>query len=183
MFLQSKISLTLTIYNVLFSGANQSPFIDLQYFYMLKSVSLFSIYKVFTGSNQFPFFFLQEYYRFKPHSLFWFTMFLQGQISLLIYMIFTRYLRVLGRKINRLFPKKILWICVKHFTRFYMVSYPLLPKDAGCKCFLQLIIYTKKLLNSDWLRIGCSSFVTRVQITNCFWLAENTKETTKNQSD
>ena len=31
-----------------------------------------------------------------------------------------------------------------------------------------LIIYTKKLLNSDWLRKECSSSVTRVQITNGF---------------
>ena len=65
----------------------------------------------------------------------------------------------------------------------------------GCK-YQTLIIYTKKLLNSDWLRKECSSsvtrvqtcntsakLVTRVQITNGFWLAENTKETTKNQSD
>ena len=28
-----------------------------------------------------------------------------------------------------------------------------------------------------------AKLVTRVQITNGFWLAENTKETTKNQSD
>ena len=54
----------------------------------------------------------------------------------------------------------------------------------------------EKILNSDWLRKECSSsvtrvqtcntsakLVTRVQITNGFWLAKNTKETTKNQSD
>ena len=29
-----------------------------------------------------------------------------------------------------------------------------------------LIIYTKKLLNSDWLRKECSSSVTRVQTCN-----------------
>ena len=46
-----------------------------------------------------------------------------------------------------------------------------------------LIIHTKKLLNSDWLRKECSSSVTRVQTTNGFWLVENTKDTTKNQSD
>ena len=40
----------------------------------------------------------------------------------------------------------------------------------------------EKLPNSDWLRKEYSSSVTRVQITNSFWLAENTKETTKNQS-
>ena len=45
------------------------------------------------------------------------------------------------------------------------------------------LIYTKKLLDSYWLRKECSSSVTRVQITNGFWLDENTKETTKNQSD
>ena len=32
-----------------------------------------------------------------------------------------------------------------------------------CDIALQLIIYTKKLLNSDWLRKECSSSVTRVQ--------------------
>ena len=37
--------------------------------------------------------------------------------------------------------------------------------------FLRVIIYTKKLVNSHWLRKECSSFVTRVQITNGFWLA------------
>ena len=35
----------------------------------------------------------------------------------------------------------------------------------GCK-YQTLIIYTKKLLNSDWLRKECSSFVTRVQTCN-----------------
>ena len=49
--------------------------------------------------------------------------------------------------------------------------------------FTILITYTKKLLNSDWLRKECSSSVTRVQITNGFWLTENIKETTQNQSD
>ena len=44
-------------------------------------------------------------------------------------------------------------------------------------------IHKKKLLNSDWLRKESSSPVTRVQITNGFWLAENTKETNENQSD
>ena len=39
------------------------------------------------------------------------------------------------------------------------------------KCFdhfKRLIVYTKKLLNSDWLRKECSSPVTLVQITNGF---------------
>ena len=71
-----------------------------------------------------------------------------------------------------------------------------LGQNAVFHNFEILIIYTKKLLNSDWLRKECSSsvtrvqtcntsakLVTRVQITNGFWLAENTKETTKNQSD
>ena len=39
-----------------------------------------------------------------------------------------------------------------------------------------LIIYTKKLLNSDWLRKECSFSVRRVQIINGFWFAENTKK-------
>ena len=39
----------------------------------------------------------------------------------------------------------------------------------GLMFFMSLIIYTKKLLNSDdWLRKECSSSVTRVQITNGF---------------
>ena len=39
------------------------------------------------------------------------------------------------------------------------------------KCFdhfQRLIVYTKKLLNSDWLRKECSSPVTLLQITNGF---------------
>ena len=39
------------------------------------------------------------------------------------------------------------------------------------KCFdyfQRLIVYTKKMLNSDWLRKECSSPVTLVQITNGF---------------
>ena len=35
-----------------------------------------------------------------------------------------------------------------------------------CMSFTTLIIYTKKLLNSDWLRKECSSSVTRVQTCN-----------------
>ena len=38
----------------------------------------------------------------------------------------------------------------------------------GLMFLMSLIIYTKKLLNSDWLRKECSSSVTRVQITNGF---------------
>ena len=95
MFLQGQISLPLSIYNI-FTGSNQSPFIDLKCFYRVKSISLFSIYKVFTGSNQFlssfcdvftgskqsPCIDLLEFYRFKSVSLFLFTVFLQGQMSL-----------------------------------------------------------------------------------------------------
>ena len=90
MFLQGQISLPLLIYNV-FTWTNQSPFIDLQYFYRVKSVSISSIYKVFTGSNQFPFFFLQGFYRVKTVSLYRFTRILQVQTSLpfLIYNVFT----------------------------------------------------------------------------------------------
>ena len=90
MFLQGQISLPLLIYNV-FTWTNQSPFIDLQYFYRVKSVSLSSIYKVFRGSNQFHFFFLQGFYRVKTVSLYRFTRILQVQTSLpfLIYNVFT----------------------------------------------------------------------------------------------
>ena len=69
-------------------------------------------------------------------------------------------------------------------------------KEASGRGVTELIIYTKKLPNSDWLRKECPSsvtrmqtcntsakLVTRLQITNGFWLAENAKETTKNQSD
>ena len=150
MFLQGQISLPLLIYNV-FTGSNQSPSIDLQYFYRVKSVSISSIYKVFTGSNQFPLFFLQGFYRVKTVSLYRFTRilqvqtslpfliynvftgsnqslffrftrflrvksvslfrfprFLQGPINVLIYMMFTRYLHVLNKKIYVLFAKNIL---------------------------------------------------------------------------
>ena len=42
----------------------------------------------------------------------------------------------------------------------------------------------KRLLNSDWLRKECSSPspVTRVQVTNGFWLTEKEKKPTRNQS-
>ena len=90
MFLQGQISLPLLIYNV-FTWTNQSPFIDLRYFYRVKSVSLSSIYKVFRGSNQFHFFFLPGFYRVKTVSLYRFTRILQVQTSLpfLIYNVFT----------------------------------------------------------------------------------------------
>ena len=58
-----------------------------------------------------------------------------------------------------------------------------LGQNSVLRNFEILIMYTKKLLNSDWLRKECSFSVTRVQITNAFCLAENTKETNKNQSD
>ena len=134
MFLQGQISLPLLIYNV-FTWTNQSPFIDLQYFYRVKSVSIssiykdrvkpvsfllltrflqgqnslpLSVYKNFTGSNQSPFFDLQCFYRVKSVSLFRFPRFLPGPINVLIYMMFTRYLHVLHKKIYGLFTKKIL---------------------------------------------------------------------------
>ena len=43
-----------------------------------------------------------------------------------------------------------------------------LSLSGGTSLNTMLIIYTKKLLNSDWLRKECSSSVTRVQITNGF---------------
>ena len=148
MFLQGQISLPLLIYNI-FTRSNRYPSLRFTRFLQSQTSFLSSFCKVFTGSKQSPFIDLQEFYRFKPVSLFWFTMFLrvksvslfrfprflQGPINVLIYMMFTRYLHVLNKNIYGLFTKKILQICVKHFTRFYVVSYPLLPKDAGCKCF------------------------------------------------
>ena len=61
---------------MVFTGSNQSPFLDLQCYYMVKSASLFD---------------LQGFYRVKSVSLFRFTMFLQGQTSLpfSIYSVFT----------------------------------------------------------------------------------------------
>ena len=73
-------------------------------------------------------------------SLSRFQRFLQNQISVLIYMIFTCYLHVLRRNIYRLFTKNI---------HFYIVSYPLLPKDAGCKCFLPLNLHGEVKLKID----------------------------------
>ena len=85
------------------------------------------------------------------------------------------------------------WLIWKHHPTHFFAAYWLTSVFCGC---LLTNTYTKKLLNSDWLRKECSSSVTRVQtcntsvkpetrvqITNGFWLAENTKETTKNQSD
>ena len=78
MFLNNQISLPLLIYNTL-TGSNQSPFIDLQYFYGVKSVSPFRIttflqgqislplliYNVFTESNQSPFIDLHYFHEVK----------------------------------------------------------------------------------------------------------------------
>ena len=117
----TQISLPLSIYNI-FTGSNQTPFIglqdlqgqidlplvDLQGFYRVEPVSFLlftrflqgqnslplSIYKNFTGSNQSPFFDLQGFTGSKSVSLFRFPRFLQGKISVLTYMMFTRYLHV-----------------------------------------------------------------------------------------
>ena len=78
MFLNNQISLPLLIYNT-FTGSNQSPFIDLQYFYGVKSVSPFRIttflqgqislplliYNVFTESSQSPFIDLHYFHEVK----------------------------------------------------------------------------------------------------------------------
>ena len=53
MFLDNQISLPLLIYNT-FTGSNQSPFIDLQYFYGVKSVSPFRITMFSQGQISFP---------------------------------------------------------------------------------------------------------------------------------
>ena len=87
MLLQGQISLPFSI-DIVITGSNRSPFFDLQWYYRVKSVSLFrftrflqglislpfSLYNVITGSNRSPFFDLQCYYRVKPVSLFRFTM-------------------------------------------------------------------------------------------------------------
>ena len=91
-FLRGGKSLSLSIYKN-FTGSNQSPFFDLQCFYRVKSVFFFR----FT-----------RFLRVKSVSLFRFPRFLQGPINVLIYMMFTRYLHVLNKKIYGLFTKKIL---------------------------------------------------------------------------
>ena len=50
------------------------------------------------------------------------------------------------------------------------VTSPTWGPPPPCKQALRviIIIYTKKLLNSDWLKKECSSLVTRVQITTGF---------------
>ena len=65
-FLQGQIGLSFSLYKV-FTGSNQSPFFDLQCYYMVKSLSLSD---------------LQGFYRVKSVSLFRFTVLLQGQIGL-----------------------------------------------------------------------------------------------------
>ena len=37
----------------------------------------------------------------------------------------------------------------KHFTHFYMVSYPLLPKDTGCKYFFAVNLHGEGKLKID----------------------------------
>ena len=119
--LPGQISLPLSIYNI-FTGSNRYPSLRFTRFLQGQTSFISYFYKVFTGSKQSPFIDLQEFYRFKPVSLFWFTMFLrvksvslfrfprflQGPINVLIYMMFTRYLHVLNKKIYVLFTKKIL---------------------------------------------------------------------------
>ena len=92
MLLQGQISLPFLIYNI-FTGSNQSPFIDLQYFYRVKSASLYrftmflqgqislplSIYNIFTGSNHSSFFDLRYFYGANRSPSFRLTRFLQGQ--------------------------------------------------------------------------------------------------------
>ena len=81
MSLPGQISLPLSIYNI-FTGSNRYPSLRFTRFLQGQTSFISSFYKVFTGSKQSPFIDLQEFYRFKPVSLSWFTMFLQGQISL-----------------------------------------------------------------------------------------------------
>ena len=62
-FLPGQISLSLLIYNI-FTESNQSPFINLKYFYRVKNVSIFLIYKVFTVDCEQPF----SFFRFSKGS-------------------------------------------------------------------------------------------------------------------
>ena len=84
MFLQGQISLPLLINNI-FTGSNRYPPCKNLLNRRDQTSFLSSFCKVFTGSKQSPFIDIQEFYRFKPVSLFWFTMFLQGQISLFFF--------------------------------------------------------------------------------------------------
>ena len=172
MFLQGQISLPLSIYNI-FTGSNQSPFIDLKCFYRVKSISLFSIYKVFTGSDQFlssfydvftgskqsPCIDLLEFYRFKSVSLFLFTIFLQGQMSLSfsIYKVLKDQIS-LPSSISKVFkrPKQCLEIAVTQahgscsfqvmaFCRCYVCMSP--AKNTGHKNKISLVAI--KTPNSD----------------------------------
>ena len=111
MSLPGQISLPLSIYNI-FTGSNRYPSLRftrflqgqtsfISSFYRVKTVSLyrftrilqvqtslpFLIYNVSTGSNQSLFFFRL-------------TRFLRGPINVLIYMMFTRYLHVVRKKIS-----------------------------------------------------------------------------------
>ena len=52
-------------------------------------------------------------------------------------------------------------------------------RNGGISVLSSIIIDTKKLLSSDWLRRECSSPVTRVQITKGLWLAEKKKQKQK----
>ena len=58
-------------------------------------------------------------------------------------------------------------------------------RNGGVSLFSSIIIDTKKLLSSDWLRRERSSPVTRVQITKGFLLAEKnkTKQNKRNQQE
>ena len=104
-------------------GQNSLPLSNyLQEVYTEVQISLLFWFTMFssTGSNQSLFFF-SKVLNYSAKSVSWFTwclhftyMFLEER--------FTGYLQ---RR-----------YC-KHFTHFYMVSYPLLPKDTGCKYFLQ----------------------------------------------
>ena len=62
-FLPGQISLSLLIYNI-FTESNQSPFINLKYFYRVKNVFIFLIYKVFTVDCKQPF----SFFRFSKGS-------------------------------------------------------------------------------------------------------------------
>ena len=69
-------------FQLVFTGSNQSPFIDLQCLCLDKSVSLYRFTIFLQGQIGIPLFDLQGFYRVKPVSFLLFTRFLQGQNSL-----------------------------------------------------------------------------------------------------
>ena len=84
MLLQGQISRPFSIFIVI-TGSNKSPFLDLQCYYRVKSVSLFRFTMLLRGQISLPFWIMLLRGQFR------FTMLLQGQIghSFSIHKVFT----------------------------------------------------------------------------------------------